>query len=122
MGREPTLARAVLKRRRLHAVVALVVLVQVAVPIWVLAEEQRPARFGWQMYAGVVSPLEITLVTRDGTHRTVARSEVLGRIRPELSYERRLAHHVCRRYPAAVAVTIRRATPRLRSETPCPST
>jgi hypothetical protein len=102
-------------------VVAAVVLVQVAVPLWALAQPERPARFGWQMYAGLVTPLEITVVARDGSRRTVAARRVLGRNRPELSYGERLARHVCRRYPGAEVVSIRRAKPALRVERRCTS-
>jgi hypothetical protein len=109
-------------RKRLRAVVATVVLIQVAVPLWVLAQPQRPARFGWQMYAGVVTPLEITVVTRDGTRRAIAPHEVLGRRRPELSYGARLTRHLCRRYPAARVVTVRQTEPRVRADRRCPST
>ena len=114
--RAPVSSRGPAARRILVTVVAGA---QLAVPLWALAQPDRPARLGWQMYAGVVTQPEITIVGRDGRRQRIPAGKVLGRLRPELSYERRLARHLCLRFPNARAVAIRREKPALAVERRC---
>jgi hypothetical protein len=104
-------------RRR---ILALVIVAQFAVPLWVLLQPDRPARFGWQMYAGSVTPLEITLIGADGTRREVAPADVVGHNRPELAYEDPLPRYLCTHYAGIRGVALRRERPAVSVEQACP--
>ena len=61
--------------------------VQVAVPLWQLTVP-RPARFGWQMYAGISQPAVFTAVKPDGSLATVSLDEYVIRPRDDLHLTR----------------------------------
>jgi hypothetical protein len=74
--------------------------VQVAVPSWRLTQP-RPARFGWQMYAGAPRASAFAAVGRDGTVTPVALEEYVVRLRDDLDLLRYLPPAICARTGAA---------------------
>jgi len=92
--------------------------VQLAVPsakLW----EPRPARFGWQMFAGIAPAPRFAVAMADGSTREVALADHYGNPRADLRYEDHLPGHLCRSLPGARAVRLERAgrEPEVR---PCP--
>jgi hypothetical protein len=76
---------------------------QVVIPAWQLAFAVRPARFGWQMYAGSRLPSRI-VVSAGGAEREVLASDYLGNLRLDLDTEERLPPTICRRERAVRVV------------------
>lgn len=79
--------------------------VQLAVPAWQLTRP-RPARFGWQMYAGAAQATEFLAVDRDGSQRAAPLDEYIVRLRDDLDLLRFLPPAICAR-TGAVAVRYR---------------
>jgi hypothetical protein len=98
------------------AIVFLVV--QVAVPLAQLARP-RPARFGWQMYAGISQPLAFTAVQRDGSLAPVQLDLYIIRMRTDIDLIRYLPPAICAR-TGAVAVRYRVIPEPDSREVPCP--
>jgi hypothetical protein len=73
---------------------------QIAVPAWQLTRP-RPARFGWQMYAGGARASHFAAVGRDGSVTAVALDEYVVRSRDDLDLVRYLPPAVCARTGAA---------------------
>ncbi len=80
---------------------------QIALPAWQLTRP-RPARFGWQMYAGGARASEFAAVRRDGSVTAVALDEYVVRSRDDLDLLRYLPPVICAR-TGAVAVRYRDA-------------
>lgn len=96
----------------------LFLVVQVAVPLWQLTQP-RPARFGWQMYAGGAEASGFTAVRRDGSVAAVPLDEYIIRPRDDLDLLRYLPPAICAR-TGAVAVRHRAAPGRPPVEIACP--
>jgi hypothetical protein len=82
------------------AIVFLVV--QIAAPAWQLTRP-RPARFGWQMYAGLPQASAFQAVHRDGSVTTAPLEDYIIRPRDDLDLLRYLPPAICAR-TGAVAV------------------
>jgi hypothetical protein len=82
------------------------IVAQVAVPLWQLTRP-RPARFGWQMYAGLSQPLAFTTVNRDGSLTPVPLDHYIVRLRTDLDLIRYLPPAICERtHAVAVRFTV----------------
>jgi hypothetical protein len=94
-------------RRRLAAAGFLTFLtVQILVPALQLLAD-RPARFGWQMFAGLREMPDILVVRPGGWVDTLPLRRYVGYPRAEMVFGPDLARYVCRRDPGAVAVVLR---------------
>lgn len=97
-----------------RALVAVVVAVQVGVPgLVLLTQEQRPARFGWHMFAATSPEVTATITDEDGT-RDLPLGAFVARLRPEVDWSRELPPHLCEVVPDARAVTVRRGEQEVR--------
>ena len=84
---------------------AAVIVAQIAVPSIALMQE-KPARFGFQMYSGYGEG-SITVLDRDGVEIDVDLSAVLPRaLRPELDWTRYVPEHFCAELPEAETVVV----------------
>ena len=84
---------------------AAVIAVQFAVPAVALLQE-KPARFGFQMYSGYGEG-SITVLDRDGAELEVDLSALLPRtLRPELDWTRYVPEHFCAELPDAETIVI----------------
>ena len=72
--------------------------VQVVVPL-VQLTQPRPARFGWQMYAGAKAPESVTLIRQDGSEKTYGMSFYLGSYRSDLDITEALPRFICQKQP-----------------------
>jgi hypothetical protein len=80
--------------------------VQLAVPLWQLTRP-RPARFGWQMYAGISQPLTFAAVNADGSLTPVPLDRYIIRLRTDIDLIRYIPPAVCQRTQAvAVRYTV----------------
>ena len=104
-----------MRRGPLWAIALLVV--QVAIPSWQLTRT-RPARFGWQMYAGGPPAAEFVAVGRDGSTARVVVGDYVVRLRDDLDLVRFLPPAICAR-TEAVAVRYRDARSQQPVELPC---
>lgn len=95
------------RQRAVAAVVLLWLLVQIAVPLWLL-RYPPPVRFGWQMYAGFPERPRLTVFHADGQRRQLSSRRYFAYFRLDLTpgYEPRLATVVCRTRPQIVAVEV----------------
>jgi hypothetical protein len=87
-----------LRRRPWWAVLFLAV--QIATPAWQLTKP-RPARFGWQMYAGAPLPPAFIAVMPDGAHVLAPLDQYIVRSRDDLDVRRYLPPAICARTGAA---------------------
>ena len=81
--------------------------VQTIVPV-VQLFRPRPARFGWQMFSGTSVPTQVKIRTPAG-ERAIPADEMakhVGNWRGDLSLDKHLPPHLCRRYPEASAVLL----------------
>ena len=88
--------------RRLPGWAILFLVVQVAVPAWQL-RGPRPARFGWQMYAGAALAPKVTVINRDGSTSVAQVDQYIVRLRDDLDLVRYLPPAICAR-TGAVAI------------------
>ncbi len=79
--------------------------IQIIVPLYKLTEP-RPARFGWQMYAGAKAPISATLTRLDGSNITVGLAPYFGQYRGDLDLIEALPPYFCRRYPGVKTVRL----------------
>jgi hypothetical protein len=93
-------------------------IVQIAVPLWQLTRP-RPARFGWQMYAGISQPTAFMAVNRDGSTTAVPLDRYIIRLRGDLDLIRYVPPAICAR-TQAVAVRYRVTPEPQPREVPCP--
>jgi hypothetical protein len=68
--------------------------------LWQLTRP-RPARFGWQMYAGLAQASEFTSIHRDGSRATAPLDHYIIRPRDDLDLLRYLPPAICARTGAA---------------------
>jgi hypothetical protein len=94
-------------RRRLAVTVFFLafLIFQVAVPTFQL-RAIRPARWGWQMYAGIPATPTFMVELHDGTTQPVDVVAQLGYNRMELNLEAMLPPYLCRITPEAHSVHI----------------
>lgn len=79
--------------------------IQILVPLYLLTRP-RPARFGWQMYAGAKAPHSVTLTRKDGSEITVPASAFVGAYRGDLEMIEALPPFLCQRYPGVQSVRL----------------
>ncbi len=84
------------------AFVTIYLLFQFSLPVVKLFEE-RPARFGWQMYSGYRTFPTVELVYRDSVAPIDAESLVV-RNRLDMDFAPHLTRHFCRRTPAEAVI------------------
>ena len=91
------------------AFILLWLVVQIGVPLWQLTNP-RPARFGWQMYAVVKYPPQITAVRCDGSSVQLTPSSYFAYFRSDLhpAYIQALGKHLCRVDPSLEVVELLR--------------
>jgi hypothetical protein len=90
--------------RRLSSIAVVVgVFVQVIVPL-IQLRQPRPARFGWQMYAGIREPFALTGVAADGSTRPIEIDNYLAFHRGDIAISRILPPVVCDREQELVAI------------------
>lgn len=92
----------VVRRTVLFAAIAAV---QVAVPL-VAMRAPPPARFGWQMFAGVAPRPRVQARDRDGALRPVDLDALLGNPRGDLRIPAGVGRDVCPLGPVALAVVL----------------
>ena len=90
------------------------------VPITALPQD-RPARWGWQMYSGAKTAPVITVQMRDGSVEHPAMTDLIAHWRHEVDYREPVARLLCRRETDAVTVTLVRESPAFRSSYSCSS-
>lgn len=80
--------------------------IQVAMPVVQLTAD-RPARFGWHMFAGVRPGLEFEVRHADGRVEAVTLEEYVLKLRQEVDLAAHLPAHLCRAIPSAEAIVTR---------------
>jgi hypothetical protein len=71
--------------------------VQIGLPVVQLLDDVRPARWGWQMYAGYgANAVEYRLVRPDGTVEPVRLTQYAVVFRGDMPMERYAPQHLCR--------------------------
>ncbi|MEZ4522721.1 MAG: hypothetical protein R3A46_13905 [Thermomicrobiales bacterium] len=83
--------------------IAIFLVVQIAVPTAALGLP-RPARFSWQMYAGVRTTSEFVAVQGDGSEREIDPSDYLGNPRLDIDLADVLPGFVCETEPTVVFI------------------
>ena len=108
------------RRRARPAALVLVFAVglMVAVPAVALVDDQRPARYGWQMFAARNPLPRVEMVTPSGRERVDPR-ELFARARPEIDHFAVLPAAVCRLRPEATAVVVISPDGKRRERTSC---
>jgi hypothetical protein len=93
------------------SLVALIVAAQIAVPAWGLFN--KPARFGWQMYAGSNRAARVTLVYASGERRSlnVRDLKIVPNFRVEVAYEEHVPARLCAADPELRLVVVERERP-----------
>ena len=81
-------------RRLLGLCLAIFLAMQVAIPTLALFSE-RPARFGWQMYAAFPTLPDAWLVYADGREETVDLHQLFAVTRAEIDYAAALRASLC---------------------------
>jgi hypothetical protein len=107
------------RSRFVAVVIVLILALQVGIPLVAMTAPDKPARFGWHMYAYVRPAPEIALMDAQGRETRANPFSVIARYRPELPYERALPPYLCARHPGTVGVRLTRTRPPLALETPC---
>ncbi|GAA1082079.1 hypothetical protein [Nocardiopsis composta] len=96
------------RRRRTAVLIAAVLAVQVAVPAAVqLTAEERPGRFGWQMYSGRTPAPEVEAVSTDGTVVPFRKSDI-GANRAEVRLDEALLTELCALEPEVAEFRVHR--------------
>ena len=80
--------------------------IQIVVPILKLTS-QRPARFGWHMWAARKKFPRFFVVLKDGTTKAADLSLHIGLSRGEMDFTEELPPHLCRVVPDITAVEIK---------------
>lgn len=97
------------RRRAVIALVAVVIAIQLVVPALALRHD-RPAAFGWQMFASDGAPPVAEVVGADGSTSALPRRDVVAAFavyRPEVAAHGPLSRHLCARHPEAREVVLR---------------
>jgi hypothetical protein len=92
----------------------------IGVPITAL-DEERPARFGWHMYAALESQPEITVTFEDGTIESVPFESIAAEPKVEPDYAEPIAKLMCTTRPRATTVRVSRAQPAYERRFECSS-
>lgn len=92
----------------------------VLVPITAL-DEQRPAQFGWHMYAAIVHAPEIEVTLDSGASEDRTLGDVAAKVRPEPDYTEAAAEFICEKEPDVASVHFTRDEPALDEEFSCAS-
>ncbi|MGC5077126.1 hypothetical protein [Agrococcus sp. DT81.2] len=93
------------RQRRLQWILVAVIIAQIAVPAIALTQE-KPARFGFQMYSGYGEG-SITVLDDGGREIDVDMGALLPRaLRPELDWTRHVPAHLCAEVPRAATVVV----------------
>ena len=100
------------------ALAALWLMLQIGIPLYALTQP-RPARWGWQMFAGISVPLRFEAVTANETF-PILLSDYVGNQRGDLELTTYLPPEICRR-TRAIAVRYRVLPARISTEFACPS-
>jgi hypothetical protein len=79
---------------------------QIAVPV-VQLTRPRPARFGWQMYAGLSEPLAFTTLGADGSVGQVEIAKYLAFHRGDIAVSKLIPPAVCEREIEVIEVRYR---------------
>lgn len=104
---------------RARAVIVLVgLMLMLLVPVAAL-DNERPAKFGWHMYAAAVDLPKVVIEFSDGNRRERNVGNIASGFRPEIDYFRPIAHHVCTREADAVLVIMIRQHPERRVVITC---
>jgi hypothetical protein len=74
-------------------------------------DDQRPARFGWQMYSAAVDLPRIEVQLASGVREERHIGHIASGFRPEVDYFTPIARHLCIREQGAVTVTMTRIHP-----------
>lgn len=90
----------------------------VVLPVTAL-DEERPARFGWQMYSANKSVPQVTAIAADGSRTDLPFENLVARNRPEVDYAAPVAQFVCNTRPGTTAVQVVRSTPRYEETFTC---
>lgn len=85
------------------AVVALILIVQLAIPISRLGDETA-RRFGWQMFSSSVAVPKFSVATAEGEFE-VELSRYMARIRADIDIVTLIPPHLCATVPGAQRVT-----------------
>jgi hypothetical protein len=102
-----------------RAVIVLVgLMLMLLVPVAAL-DDQRPAKFGWHMYAAAVDLPKVEIEFSDGNRRERNVGNIASGFRPEIDYFRPIAHHLCTREADAVSVIMTRQHPEQRVVITC---
>ena len=78
--------------------------IQFSVPVSRLGEQENAQRFGWQMFSTLKPQPEFTLHTED-SNEPVDLTEILARVRDDLSLKQEIPEYLCTTVPDAVRVT-----------------
>lgn len=84
--------------------VVLFVVLQLAIPINRMDNEEGPQGFGWQMFSTVGEAIEFTVHTPTGTV-VIDLEDVMARARGDIPLEELLPPHLCNTVEGAVSVT-----------------
>ena len=79
---------------------------QIAIPAYQLLKP-RPARFGWQMFAGISQPLEFFVGFGDGRVERVDLARYFGRVRSDMTLTNDLPPILCAHLPNSREVSYR---------------
>ena len=79
--------------------------IQIAIPAAALSLP-RPARFSWQMYAGVRTKADFTIVRNDGSEHEIELSDYLGNPRLDIDVTASLPAFICLNEPDVALVRI----------------
>lgn len=79
--------------------------IQIAIPAAALSLP-RPARFSWQMYAGVRTKAEFTIVRDDGSEHEAELSDYLGNPRLDIDVTDSLPAYICENEPDVAFVRV----------------
>lgn len=74
-------------------------------------DEERPARLGWQMYAGVVELPTVNILLSDGSREERNIGSIASGFRPEVDYFEPVARFLCSREHDAIAIEMNRQRP-----------
>jgi len=102
-----------------RAVIVIVgLMLMLLVPIAAL-DDERPAKFGWHMYAAAVDLPKVEIEFSDGNRSERNVGNIASGFRPEIDYFRPIAHHLCTREAGAVSVIMSRQHPERRVVITC---
>ena len=83
------------RERLMMAAVIIIVAIQIGIPALALFDE-RPGRFGWQMYSTLSAPPRAEVENADGSRAAVDLGAVVADFRAEIHWAPHLAELLCR--------------------------